>query len=803
MVKSNNSVLLVETQENFQSDEQVSFTCYINARGNLSKSYVVSNGAIVKTPAASLTDGVAERLEIPFEEFPKFLSYAESNMAFGYGTHSEEFPEQVTIATHGTENPDFNVLARTQDYFTYPKSAGILMLDHDPSQYGETISAEEFLKILGSIDQNLAKAAKVIKPSVSAGVGLVGAPPSQDKGYHVYIPVMNAADIPRYGKLLFDRLWLAGYGFIALSSNGAMLIRSVIDEAVFSPERLDFVGKPVIDSADLEYTPIEPILISGGMLDTSLLAELTSTEKMHIHKLIGDKKAAISDQAHAKKLAWNEGKVLELVHKGISKSEAQTLVDNFQQGRDKDLHEDFILYFCNPKLGCVTVKEVIDNPTTYDEKALADPIEGTEYGSTTAKFYWNDGKPIINSFAHGGQKYYLHSLNNESESTDLIQDRNGKYLATLNNIVNALSDRDFCDLEIRLDEFTEQINISWSNDKFIMFSDHDYAALRMRLPKLGFHEIGDKMIATAVKFVAFKNKYDSAQDWINSLEWDGIPRVEQYFSQYMSTSDSAYARAVAKYMFTAVVGRILIPGCQADMVPIFVGAQGVGKSSAISALLVNQDTFTEISLDEKDADISRKIRGTLLAELPELRGLRKVDVESLKAFITRRKEKWVAKYVEFASEYQRRVVFIGTTNEDAFLGDSTGNRRFLPITVGKADILAIQRDRLQLWAESVSIYRENDNEICWKEAESLAKLELDQYELKEPWHDLIAEWVIPLSNTDASFTTENILNSCLNIDTKHHDRASVTKVQNVMKTLGYKSTQKKIGKIRKSVWVKK
>ena len=116
---------------------------------------------------------------------------------------------------------------------------------------------------------------------------------------------------------------------------------------------------------------------------------------------------------------------------------------------------------------------------------------------------------------------------------------------------------------------------------------------------------------------------------------------------------------------------------------------------------------------------------------------------------------------------------------------------------------AIKRDRLQLWAESVFIYVGNNSEICWKDAESLAKLELDQYELKEPWHDLIAEWVALRGDKDSSFTTANILNNCLSIETKHHDRVSETKVQNVMKTLGYKSVQKKTGNTRKSVWVRK
>ena len=773
----------------------------------LAKTYDIdAEGNIIKTPAANLVKGIAERLKVTVSEFADLLKDVDSSTAFGYGMYGDEFDDEVTISLSNHQNLKLSILGRTKANFHFAESAGILMIDYDPSKNSVYMPADKLMEVLSEIHPAIKNCAYIIKNSISASVKAKSSPEiNSECGYHIYIVANEALDIPRYSRTLFNKLWLTGYGFIDLTANGSMLTKSLFDLTVYSPERLDFVGKPVIvDSKNLEYIPQEIKFVDGNFLDTTSLVDLTEIEQITLSRMIADAKVAIKAESIDKQKQWVGIKVDEIHHQGLEPSRAKYIVERIVYDDFERLYGEFPLEFTDTNIGIVTVSEVIKNYTLYDGKSLADPIEGKGYGHSTAIFYANEGKkPLINSFAHGGQIYYLHSLNNDSKSTGLIKDGNGKYLATLNNIVNALQDRDFCKLEIRLDEFTEQINIDWGDGKFLKFSDTDYAELRMHLPKLGFHEIGDNMIATAAKVVAVKNKYDSAQDWINSLEWDGISRVEKYFSQYMGASDSAYARAVAKYMFTAVVGRILEPGCQADMAPIFVGQQGVGKSSAISALLENQDTFTEISLDEKDADISRKLRGTLLAELPELRGLRKVDVESIKAFITRRKEKWVPKYAEFASEYQRRSIFVGTTNQDAFLGDSTGNRRFLPITVGEADILAIKRDRLQLWSESAVIYANNNDEICWREAEALAKLELDQYEMKEPWHDLIAEWVIPLSDRDAPFTTANILNNCLSIETKYHDRASEIKVQNVMKTLGYKSIQKKIDKTRKSVWVKK
>src|SRR5690606_13267649 len=103
---------------------------------------------------------------------------------------------------------------------------------------------------------------------------------------------------------------------------------------------------------------------------------------------------------------------------------------------------------------------------------------------------------------------------------------------------------------------------------------------------------------------------------------------------------------------------------KADMVPILVGTQGVGKSTAIAAMSPSPEFFAEVSFSEKDDDLSRKMRGKLVAEIGELRGLHSKEMESVKAFITRTHEHWIPKYREFETTFPRRLVFIGSTNKD-------------------------------------------------------------------------------------------------------------------------------------------
>jgi hypothetical protein len=277
---------------NIQSPVIVTFTRY-KSSAPLSKSYWLDGKQIQKQATSTMSAGTAERITIPFAEFPQALSNATEKQAFGYGIHSYDYPDTVKIVISGKEEPAQNIISRTHKFYAYHNSPGVLMLDHDPSEYGQIMSPKELVASLIDIHPEIGQAARIVRSSVSAGVRKIGDPPRTGKGFHIYIPVLNAADIPRYGAVLFDRLWLNEFGFIALSSSGSTLVRSVIDGSVFSPERLDFVGKPIISGTGLELMPTEIIYVKGNLLDTQTLQDLTDDEKITVKRLEAEKKVAI------------------------------------------------------------------------------------------------------------------------------------------------------------------------------------------------------------------------------------------------------------------------------------------------------------------------------------------------------------------------------------------------------------------------------------------------------------------------------------------------------------------------------
>jgi predicted P-loop ATPase len=231
--------------------------------------------------------------------------------------------------------------------------------------------------------------------------------------------------------------------------------------------------------------------------------------------------------------------------------------------------------------------------------------------------------------------------------------------------------------------------------------------------------------------------FDSAQDWLNRLPaWDGIDRITGFMHTHLGahaeTPDQrAYHSAVGCYFWSAMAGRILNPGSQTDMVVILVSPQGTGKSSAVREIAPHPSYYTEICLSDSDADRARLTRGKSLVELSELRGLHTKDLESIKAIVTRREDSWTPKYMEMSTTYRRRYLMVGTTNDDHFLADPTGARRWLPIHVGKQDIPAIKRDHAQLWAQARDLYMVFG--ILWKDAQTLAVLEHDQFTIHDAW----------------------------------------------------------------------
>ncbi|ASX26120.1 virulence-associated E family protein [Candidatus Williamhamiltonella defendens] len=382
----------------------------------------------------------------------------------------------------------------------------------------------------------------------------------------------------------------------------------------------------------------------------------------------------------------------------------------------------------------------------------------------------------------------------------------GQIEATIGNAAKAVMCADFVGVEIRFDTFRDEIMFAPVGTKeWQTFTDADYSRLRITMEKRGFKAVGRELIRDVVLLAAVENPFDSAMEWLKSLKWDGIARIEKFYHTHFGTEDTAYTRAVSRYMWTALAGRVLKPGIKADMVPILVGAQGSGKSSGVEALSPDPTFFTEISFAEKEDDLARKMRGCLVAEISELRGLNTKELESIKAFVTRTHEKWIPKFKEFATQFPRRSLSMGTTNEDEFLGDKTGNRRWLPVEVEKVNVDAIKKDVIQLWAEAREVF--NKTGIQFEEAEQLANQVHEKYFIKDAWQEIIEHW---LDEPDLMtgqkprarqfLRSADILREALNLEPKNISRREQMRIGHVLQNCNFKQVLRRVdGKVCR-VW---
>nr|ELR5224914.1 ATPase [Providencia rettgeri] len=376
------------------------------------------------------------------------------------------------------------------------------------------------------------------------------------------------------------------------------------------------------------------------------------------------------------------------------------------------------------------------------------------------------------------------------------RDKYGQIESTIDNAAKAVMRPDFINIEIRFDTFRDEIMFApTGTNEWQQFSDADYSRLRIAMENRDFKPVGRELIRDVVLLAAEENQFDSAIEWLTNLEWDGVKRVEHFYHTHFGAEDTPYTRAVSLYMWTAMAGRVLVPGIKADMVPILVGAQGCGKSSGVAALSPDPTFFAEISFAEKDDDLARKMRGRLVAEIGELRGLNTKELESIKAFVTRTHENWIPKFKEFATQFPRRSLIIGTTNEDEFLADRTGNRRWLPVEVAKVNVDDITRDVLQLWAEAREMFKADG--IQYEAAEHLASQVHDKYAIRDAWLEIIEQWLDAPDlltgekpRTRSFLRAAEVLREALNLDPKNISRREQMRISNVLQNCGYKSIRK-------------
>lgn len=275
-----------------------------------------------------------------------------------------------------------------------------------------------------------------------------------------------------------------------------------------------------------------------------------------------------------------------------------------------------------------------------------------------------------------------------------------------------------------------------SGPKRRLWDDNDNSGLYWYLEKVYRINSNGKADA-ALSLHASAHSFNEVQDYLYSLQgaWDGIPRLDTLFIDYLGAKDTAYNRAVARKAFTAAVARAMTPGCKYDTMIILNGAQGIGKSTLIDKM--SKGWFNDSIRTFEGKEASELIQGVWLVEISELDAFNKSDVARIKQFVSLRADRFRAAYARNVKEQPRTCVFFGTTNTTEYLRDTTGNRRFWPVDVGEQrPTKNVWRDLdgelNQIWAEAF---------VRWQAGEELflsGAVELDAKEKQEEHREVSA-----------------------------------------------------------------
>ncbi|MBK7362185.1 MAG: virulence protein E [Micavibrio sp.] len=316
-------------------------------------------------------------------------------------------------------------------------------------------------------------------------------------------------------------------------------------------------------------------------------------------------------------------------------------------------------------------------------------------------------------------------------------------------------------------------------------SDNVCSMLRqLILEKFGFDPQKEN-VRDAAQQLCIENHTDPIREYLDELRWDGVPRLERLLETYFGAADTDLNRAIARIMLIGSVRRVRQPGCKFDTMVVLEGIQGTGKSTALT-ILAGEEYFSDQELLSLDAKAQMEaVEGVWIYEIADLEGMSKSDVTKIKAFASRQTDRARPAYGRFRENKARRCIFVGTTNEDQYLRDKTGNRRFLPVRTGKIDLEGLRRDRDQLWAEAAQAEAAGESivlpEALWGQAALLQESRVEP----EPWLDTLGTVQGEKAGDIYRVSTAELMTNYLKIPPDRQNTAIAKRIVPVMRQLGW------------------
>jgi hypothetical protein len=357
--------------------------------------------------------------------------------------------------------------------------------------------------------------------------------------------------------------------------------------------------------------------------------------------------------------------------------------------------------------------------------------------------------------------------------------------------------------------------------------DHDIVYIGGWLERTMFEDLGGLpkgAIWDAVIAAAHGHEIHPIRAYLDGLVWDGTPRLDRWLTTYLGAADTCPKLAddgtpvldhngqpvmlehvngsIGRWWMLQGVARVKQPGCKADYTLVLEGPQGAKKSGVFEVLGGEWYSATMGSLQTKES--AENLNGVWLMELAELDAIRGSTRTKVKEFLTKRWDRYRPAYGRTIETFKRQCVFAASTNEENYLSDDTGNRRFWPVRVGNINLAALTRDRDQLWAEALVRYE--DGAHWWPseggDERDLAELQEDRF-AEDAWQPIIAASLSEWQSGWGSLTTTNLLKYAVNIDIDKMKRPDEMRVAGIMGRLGYYSKRETVDGKRERRWLLK
>lgn len=316
---------------------------------------------------------------------------------------------------------------------------------------------------------------------------------------------------------------------------------------------------------------------------------------------------------------------------------------------------------------------------------------------------------------------------------DLEMERNGKTIKnTIANVVLILNNDAKLAGKFGYNEFEQRETalkrLPWDEKGKYKYprplSDSDDAEVRLYFEQV-YGITGKGQIQDGLTVVLRGNSYHPVKDYLDALEWDGVERLDTLYIDLFGAEDTEYLRAITRKVHVAAVARIYDAGCKFDQVTVLVGDQGAGKSTCIARMGGNW--FSDSVTTMKGKEALESIQGSWLIELGELSSMKKAEVDEVKHFVAKTEDRFRVAYGKRIEHFPRRCVFFGTTNEEDFLRDATGNRRFWVVNIlGREGITDVwnyldKATVAQLWAEAKERYEAGETLYLDRRLEAVAR----------------------------------------------------------------------------------